>query len=459
MDFTSNLTAIILIIFFIFYFICYRFFKDKTAVLNIIVAVSSLLMYALWYPPAVLILFGYALLVRYAGAALHRNHSIGLLRFLVALLVVVLGFFKYYFVFVVMITKDISAMSNIFVPLGISFFTCTVIGYLIDIYRKHAEPPETFFDALIFISFWPSISSGPILRGNNFFKHLKEREPVTKKTLSLSAVLIATGLVKKLLIADNLGSYVNWNLIFGVDRMDIHEAWATMIGFLGQIYGDFSGYSDMAIGFALLLGFRLPANFNYPYIASSFGELWRRWHISFSFWLRDYVYIPLGGSRKGKARKYFNLVLTFIVSGIWHGTGLNYIIWGSIQGIVISLEDKLGTRYMRLNYMLRRFITFFLFAAAATFFRLDVKNALKLLSRMFGFGSINFRLSTAVAFLPLLLIFGFVIIDHWLKFYTVDENGYPAVNEKPYIIIILCVLLLLALIFPGQDQPFIYFRF
>ena len=116
-----------------------------------------------------------------------------------------------------------------------------------------------------------------------------------------------------------------------------------MIGFIGQIYGDFSGYSDMAIGFALLLGFRLPANFNYPYISSSLGELWRRWHISFSFWLRDYVYIPLGGSRMGRARKYLNLMITFVVSGIWHGTGLNYIIWGSIQGLVISLEDFLGT--------------------------------------------------------------------------------------------------------------------
>jgi len=459
MDFTSNLTAVILIIFFALYFICYRFFKDRTAVLNIIVAASSLLMYALWYPPAVFILIGYAVLVRYAGAALHRNRSVVLLRLLVALLVLVWAFFKYYYVFVVMVTKNISAMFNVFIPLGISFFTCTVIGYFIDLYRNNADPPETLFDALIFITFWPTISSGPILRGGNFFKYLKEREPVTTKTISLSAVLIASGIIKKLLIADNLGSYVNWNLIFGVDRMDIHEAWATMIGFLGQIYGDFSGYSDMAIGFSLLLGFRLPANFNYPYIASSFGELWRRWHISFSFWLRDYVYIPLGGSRSGKARKYLNLVLTFIVSGIWHGTGLNYILWGSIQGVIISIEDALGTRYTRINYIVRRFITFLLFAAAATFFRLDVKNAAKLLVRMFGYNSLNFRMSTAVAFLPLVLVFGFLIIDHWVKFYTVDEQGFPEVNNKPHVIIILCVLLLLALIFPGQDQPFIYFKF
>ncbi len=459
MDFTSNLTAIILIIFFTAYFICYRFCKEKTAVLNIIVAVSSLLMYALWYPPAVLILFMYALLVRYAGAALHRNHSLALIRVLVVLLVAVWGLFKYYFIFVLIITKNISSLSNIFVPLGISFFTCTVIGYFIDIYRGKAEPPGTLLDALIFISFWPTISSGPILRGGNFFRNLKEREPVTRKTLALSAVLIATGIIKKLLIADNLGSYVNMNLLFGVDRMDIHEAWATMIGFIGQIYGDFSGYSDMAIGFALLLGFRLPANFNYPYLASSFGEFWRRWHLSFSFWLKDYVYIPLGGSRKGKARKYFNLVLTFIVSGIWHGTGINYIIWGSIQGIIISLEDILGKRYTRLNYMLRRFITFFLFVAVATFFRLDVKNAGKLLSKMFGYNSLNFRMSTAVSFLPLILIFGYVIIDHWVKFYTVDKEGFPEVNEKPYAVVMLCVLLLIALIFPGQDQPFIYFQF
>jgi alginate O-acetyltransferase complex protein AlgI len=459
MDFTSNITVFALILFFTAYFFIYRFYKDNVKILNIFVAVSSLCMYAIWYPPAVLILLLYAVLVRYAGSALHRSHSRALLGGLIVFLVVVLAFFKYYIFFVVLITKNLSNLMNVFIPLGISFFTCTVIGYFIDIYRKHAEPPENMLDSIIFITFWPSISSGPILRGGNFFRHLKKREPVTKSTFALSAVLIATGIIKKLLIADNLGSCVNWNLAFGVERMDVHEAWATMIGFIGQIYGDFSGYSDMAIGFALLLGFRLPANFNYPYIASSLGELWRRWHISFSFWLRDYVYIPLGGSRKGKARKYLNLLITFVVSGLWHGTGLNYILWGSIQGLVISIEDFLGKRYYRLNYLLRRFITFFIFVTAATFFRLDIKNAIKILGKMFFYNSLNFRLSTATFFLPLVLVFGFVIIDHWVKFYTVDENGFPVINKKPYAIIILCVLLLFALIFPGQEQPFIYFKF
>ncbi len=459
MDFTSNITLLALVLFFFAYFIIYRFFKDNVAVLNVFVAASSLCMYAIWYPPAVLILLFYAVLVKYAGDALHRNGSKALLRALVVFMVVVLAFFKYYIIFVIAITKNPSSLLNVFVPLGISFFTCTIIGLFIDIYRKEAVPPETLLESVLFVSFWPSISSGPILRGGNFFQFLKKREPVTRGTFALSAVLIASGIIKKILIADNLGSCVNWNIGFGVARLDVHEAWATMIGFIGQIYGDFSGYSDMAIGFALLLGFRLPANFNYPYVSTTLGELWRRWHISFSFWLRDYVYIPLGGSKKGRVRKYLNLMITFVVSGIWHGTGLNYIVWGSLQGMVISIEDYLGPRYTRLNRNLRRIVTFLIFVIAAAFFRLDTKNAVTMLSKMFFYNSLNFRLSTATYFLPLVLVFGFVIIDHWVKFYTVDDKGYPEINKKPYVVVILCALLLLALLFPGQDQPFIYFKF
>ncbi|MBN1496370.1 MAG: MBOAT family protein [Spirochaetes bacterium] len=459
MDFTSNITILALILFFLVYFVIYRYFKENILAINIFVAASSLCMYALWYPPAVLILLFYAVLVRYAGNALYQSGSKALLRALVVLMVVILAFFKYYIFFVVLITRNLSSLMNVFVPLGISFFTCTIIGYFIDIHRKNALPPASLLESILFVSFWPSISSGPILRGGNFFQYVKKREPVTRNTFALSAVLIASGIIKKILIADNLGSFVNWNFAFGVARLDVHEAWATMIGFIGQIYGDFSGYSDMAIGFALLLGFRLPANFNYPYIASSLGELWRRWHMSFSFWLRDYVYIPLGGSRKGRARKYLNLLITFVVSGIWHGTGLNFIIWGSLQGLVISIEDYLGPRYTRLNRYLRRVITFFIFVTAATFFRLDAKHAVTMLSKMFFYDSLNFRLSTASYFMPLLLVFGFVVIDHWLKFYRVNDRGFPEINSKPHVVVILCVLLLLALVFPGQDQPFIYFKF
>lgn len=459
MDFTSNITAIILVGFFSLYFILYRFFKDRIQVLNVFIAASSLLMYMLWYPPAVFILLLYAILVRYAGPVLYRNRSRALLRTLVIFLVFALAFFKYYFIVVLLVTRNPSAVANVFVPLGISFFTCTVIGYFIDLYRNDTAPPENLLQSVIFISFWPILSSGPILRGGYFFANIKEREPVTSGTVALSFVLIATGLIKKLLIADNLGSYVNWNLMFGVERMDFHEAWLTIIGFVGQIYGDFSGYSDMAIGFALLLGFRLPANFNYPYVASTIGELWRRWHISFSSWLRDYVYISLGGSRKGKMRKQINIVLTMIISGIWHGTGLNYILWGTMNGLFMAVENTLGERYTKLNVLLRRFITFFLFVTAAVFFRLDVKNGIKLLKKMFFVDSLHFRLSTATFVLPLVLLFGFVVIEHWAKFYTVDDKGYPEINKKPVVMVIMCVMLLLALIFPGKDQPFIYFKF
>lgn len=459
MDFTSNIFVLVILSFYTIYFILYRFIKDRVALLNLFIAISSLLIYALWFPPAVLILLVYSFLARYGGMALHKSRSRLLLGIMVVFIVAILGFFKYYAVIMSWVTGNPGENISIFVPIGISFFTCTLIGYFIDLYRGQISPPESMLDSLLLISFWPSISSGPILRAGNFFKHLKQREPITRSTIALSLVFIASGLIKKLLIADNLGAYVNWNLGFGVERMDFHEAWITIMGFLGQIYGDFSGYSDMAIGFALLLGIKLPANFNYPFISTTITELWRRWHISFSFWLRDYVYISLGGSKKGKARQYVNIIISFVISGLWHGTGFGYLIWGLIHGVAMVLERMFYKSYVRLNNTLRGFITIMIFIVSAAFFRLDVPSAIIVIQKMFFYHSLNFRLSTAQYVLSPLILLSYLAIEHAVKFYHVDERGYPILNTKPSAIIILCIMLFLALVFPGQELPFIYFQF
>jgi len=406
---------------------------------------------------------------------MHKRHALLFAVLGIVANVLILSLFKYNSIIShalslgqIFSNKAVKHIAVLSLPLGISYFTFQGISLLVDSYRQTmGVTDETirirtfsshFINSALFLSFFPKQSSGPIITAHKFFPQLEFKFFQTIDWQTTFKYIIG-GLFLKFVIADNLKDYTFWMRYPEFTVLSSIDLIMLMYGYAFQFFADFAGYSLIAIGIGHLFGYSLPMNFNYPYIASSFGELWRRWHISFSFWLRDYVYIPLGGSRSGKARKYLNLVLTFIVSGIWHGTGLNYIIWGSIQGIVISIEDALGTRYTRINYLVRRFITFFLFAAAATFFRLDVKNAAKLLVRMFGYDSLNFRMSTAVAFLPLVLIFGFLIIDHWVKFYTVDKQGFPEVNNKPHVIIILCVLLLLALIFPGQDQPFIYFKF
>jgi len=459
MEYTSSVSILILAVFFIIYLAIYRFGRERGRALDVYLAVASLLMYAIWYPPAVIILLLYILLVKYAGALLWRTRSKALLTAVVSFLVAVLAFFKYIHYLPGLTGIGGDWTKSIFVPLGISFYTLSFIGYFVDVYRGRLEPPDSMLECVIFVSFWPTICSGPILRTKSFFPALRNRVPLSRESVALSFVLIASGMVKKLLIADNLGSYVNWNLGFGVERMDFHEAWITIIGFIGQIYGDFSGYSDIAIGMALLLGVRLPANFNYPYVSSTLTELWRRWHISLSYWLRDYVYIPLGGSKKGSVRHYLNIMITFVVSGIWHGTGLGYIIWGAINGAVICLERIFHRKYERIPARLRTVFTFLAFTIGGVFFRLDIKNALVMIQKMCGYQSLHFRTTTAIYVLPIIFLMLYVFIDHRIQFYKVDADGYPSVNNKRYAIVALCILLALALIFAGQEQPFFYFQF
>ena len=460
MDFSSNIAAILLLAAFGTYLLTERFFKEKIAVLNAVLAISSLLIYAIWYPPAVIVLIIYSLLIRFCGPVVYKTRSRLFLGVIIFILVSILGFFKYHIISG-FISKGNEETISLLIPLGLSFYTCTIIAYFVDLYRDTTTPVLKYMDSLLFISFWPTVPSGPILRKNNFFKYINNRESLTKKTIALSFVLIASGIIKKLFIANNLGAYVNWNIAFGVERMELHVAWATIIGFSAQIYGDFSGYSDMAIGFALLLGFRIPANFNYPFVASSITELWRRWHISLSFWLRDYVYIPLGGSRKGVIRKQVNIIITFVVSALWHGTGtvLNYVVWGTLNGIFMVLENIFDKAYTRIHERIRVVITFFLFTIAVVFFRLDFKNGCAMMKRMFLPESLNFTMTSPMYVLPIYILVGYMVLEHCVKFYKVDDEGFPQINTRKYAMVLLCIMLLIALLFPGKDLPFIYFQF
>ncbi|QKG30304.1 membrane-bound O-acyltransferase (plasmid) [Campylobacter sp. RM16187] len=445
MLFTDNVVVFMIIVFFGLYFLL----KDKMRVKFI--AVSSLIFYASWYPPAILLIFFHTFLGIYGGLWIEKSQNKKALFIVIGVALAPLIFFKYFNFFI-----DYFEITGLILPLGLSFYTFSMIGYYIDIHNKKVKASSSFVDLLLFIAFWPHLAAGPILRAKNIFNNIDNELKLNSDTLALALVLISLGLVKKLLIADNIGGYVNWNLSYGVLSMNAFEALATLLGFGIQIYTDFSGYSDMAIGFALLIGFRLQANFNYPYQATSVREFWHRWHISLSTWFRDYVYIPLGGSNNGKLRTYFNIAIVFVLSGIWHGVGWGFVVWGMLHGIFLIIEKILGELYLKIPKIIRWFITFSLVMVAWVFFRLEYNDALMLLTRLCEF-TINPNSMYFVA--PICIIILYLPIEHYFKFYSVDKNGYPILNLRRMNIVVLAILVFLALNFSGEILPFIYFEF
>ena len=233
---------------------------------------------------------------------------------------------------------DSGDIYSIILPIGISFYTFQAISYQVDVYRKQVQPVRNFLDFSFYLSFFPQVVSGPIVRASYFIPQLYRKYKLTRQEFSHSLYLILKGLFKKMVIADFLS--VNF-----VDRIfDAPLSYSGIENLLAlysyaiQIYCDFSGYTDIAIGLALMLGFKIPVNFNAPYQATSLTDFWHRWHISLSTWLRDYLYIPLGGNRKGKVRMYFNLLMTMVLGGLWHGANLRFVIWGAIHGFALVVE-------------------------------------------------------------------------------------------------------------------------
>ena len=267
----------------------------------------------------------------------------GLLALSVALDIGLLIYFKYTNFFIG-IVNGLSGhhwldFQNIFLPVGISFFVFQSISYTADIYRRRIEPLGMWIDYIFFLSFFPQLVAGPIVRARDFIPQIRQNPlTVTREMFGTGIFLILSGLFKKAIISD----YISLNFVDRVfDDPLLYSGFENLMGLYGyalQIYCDFSGYSDMAIGLALLLGFRFPKNFDAPYKSATITEFWRRWHISLSTWLRDYLYISLGGNRKGRIRTYGNLLLTMLLGGLWHGAAVRFILWGGLHGAALALH-------------------------------------------------------------------------------------------------------------------------
>ena len=326
-------------------FVLYWFvFKNQLRAQNILLLVASYVFYGWWDWRFLSLIIASTFLDYFVALALQKNDSSLKRKYLLGLSLLgnlgMLGFFKYYNFFVeswveawanLGITMEVSTL-KIILPVGISFYTFQTLSYTIDVYRKEMQPTKNFIDFAAFVTFFPQLVAGPIERASHLLPQFYKKR-LFSYDLAVSGIhLILWGLFKKVVIADSCAIYVNE--IFGnYDKLDSLTLLLGSVYFAFQIYGDFSGYSDMAIGFARLFGFNLMLNFNYPYFSRDIAEFWRRWHISLSTWFRDYIYIPLGGSQVGLWFQVRNTFIIFLVSGFWHGANWTFLVWGFLNAL------------------------------------------------------------------------------------------------------------------------------
>lgn len=359
---------------------------------------------------------------------------------------------------------------NIVLPIGISFFVFEAISYAVDLYRKQMEPANSTIDFCFYIAFFPKLVAGPIIRAKDFLPQMQKKLRLTAAEANASIFLIVIGLIKKAVISD----YISINFVDRVFDSPLSytsvENLLAVYGYSLQIYCDFSGYSDIAIGLALLMGFTIPPNFLTPYKSQSITEFWRRWHISLSSWLRDYLYISLGGNRKGKVRTYINLFLTMLIGGLWHGASWKFVIWGGLHGLVLAIErffsEHLGWSISSEKIfprLIRIFITFHIVAFCWIFFRAkDFEMASQLISHI---SDLDFNLSHWWAILVvyrnvfLIMALGFFIhfLPHDFVAKILDSFGMLPVEVKA-IFVGFAFWLVFATSTSGS-QPFIYFQF
>ncbi len=385
-----------------------------------------------------------------------------------------LGYFKYTN-FLGHIFASVSGQAfhdmDIFLPVGISFFTFQSLSYTIDVYRGRIQPLERLLDYAFYVSFFPQLVAGPIVRAADFIPQIRRPLLVTRQMVGTGMWFIVCGLFKKAVISD----YISVNFVERIfDNPALYSGLENLMGVYGyalQIYCDFSGYSDMAIGIALLLGFHFNINFNSPYKSASVTEFWRRWHISLSSWLRDYLYISLGGNRKGKVRQYVNLMLTMLLGGLWHGASWNFVVWGGLHGAALAVHkmwmtvtgQRLGTPHRHRWVQLLCVVATFHFACLCWIFFRNKEFA----------GSVAMIGQIATSFHP--EVFGQLVTGYWqvmalmavgfLLHFAPDsweqrcKQAFARLPMVAYVVILVAIVVLIAQVKSSDIQPFIYFQF
>ncbi len=455
-------------------------FKRSLKLQNIFLLLASYLFYG-WWDYRFLALIAASTLVDYfIGRFLQKTGNETHRKLLLSLSLIfnlgLLGFFKYYNFFIeswidswanLGVEMQVSSL-NIILPVGISFYTFQTLSYTIDVYRRKIEPTSDIINFSVFVAFFPQLVAGPIERAKHLLPQFSKKRIFNEEQAISGIHLILWGLFKKIVIADSCAVYVN--AIFD-DYENMNSA-SLLLGafyFAFQIYGDFSGYSDIAIGTGRLFGFDLMRNFNFPYFSRNIAEFWRRWHISLSTWFRDYLYIPLGGSRGSKWQQVRNVFIIFLVSGFWHGANWTFVIWGGLHALFFLplllgdqnrnhlnqvAEDKLLPSFRELLQMM---FTFGLTSFAWIFFRADsLFDAVNFIKRIFT--DLRFALqylSIERYNVEMLLIIGIFVFLEWFH----RHLEHPFSGTFKWVKIILIILMLLTLGVYSDQQEFIYFQF
>jgi alginate O-acetyltransferase complex protein AlgI len=355
---------------------------------------------------------------------------------------------------------------EILLPVGISFYTFQTLSYSIDIYRNEIKPCGNIFDFAFFVSFFPQLVAGPIVRAAEFLPQIKRPFYLSSSGFGQAIFLIMAGLFKKVVISD----YISVNFVDRVfDTPEMYSGFMNLMAVYGysiQIYCDFSGYSDIAIGLAALMGFKLPINFNSPYKAQSITDFWRRWHISLSTWLRDYLYISMGGNRKGKLRMYFNLFMTMLIGGFWHGAALKFIIWGTLHGAGLAVHKFWSERVKLVSTVWTKIlgvlITFHFVAFCWMYFRAaDMQTVGLMLSNIFTDfdpGGIGSRVT---AYWKVFVIMAIGYIMHMLPSNLKNRMQWWFTEAPMYVKVLLFVVVIFVIYqaTSADIQPFIYFQF
>lgn len=452
---------------FLLYYPCPRKFK------NLFIMIMGLIFYA-WGEPLFIFIMLLSTMVDYtAGLLLHKFDHNNKLRVVFLLLSVImnltiLGLFKYSGFIIENINHFFgTSITNpeLPLPIGISFYTFQSMSYTIDLYKRNIKVQKNFITFMAFVTLFPQVVAGPIVRYEDIAEELEHR----KHTIDMiyeGVVQFVLGLGKKVLIANNIGAL--WDTVLSLHQtgqVSVLTAWLGILGFTFQIYFDFSGYSDMALGLGKMLGFKFPINFDYPYMSKSISEFWRRWHITLGNWFKSYVYFPLGGSKKGKSRTVFNLAVVWLLTGIWHGASWNFILWGVLYGVVIILEKLfLGKILEKLPTFIRVIYTMFLVIMGWVLFQTpDLPTAVSYTGSMFNFTGVLVDNQA----LYLLSSYGILLILSIIGCTNVLRRGVNAVSKQiPWLVnygspVVVATVFLIStsyLVNAGYN-PFLYFNF
>ncbi len=436
---------------------------------------ASYLFYAAWNPAFVVLLWISTCVDWQVGIRLAKTDSPSgrksLLLLSLATNLGMLGVFKYK-TFLIDNTTTLLSMVGVawepmelrlLLPVGISFYTFQTLSYTIDVYRRRLKPKRKLIDFALYVAFFPQLVAGPIVRASEFLPQLEAEKRATASKAHLGFIFLLIGLFQKAVLADQLMAPVVDRIYMKTFSPGFLDAWVGTIAFSAQIFFDFSGYSLCAIGAGLMLGFKLPENFRQPYGAVGFSDFWQRWHISLSSWFRDYLYLPLGGNRRGAIRTHFNLGVTMILGGLWHGASWSFVVWGAIHGAFLAAERLLRPLSDRASWtgtwLARRMgsaLTYILVCVAWVFFRAtDLSTAVKIVEAMFGMAEHASRIRTE--YWPAMILAILLVVVHT----RLTNVGWEVIILKiqPFFLVSVLALMLFFIAISADSRAFIYFQF